>query len=423
MKRILAIIMVILIAVPLFGCSETPSGSGSSGSNSAEPLSDDPVTITMTAGPWQEYAANIERLFALYKEARPNVTIECNIDGSALTAQMAAKNYPELMVSVAYGSMSPYVEYLADLNDNETIWREIEESTWDSVTYDGVRRAVPLNTETYGLIYNKKLFADAGFTEPPKTISEFRTLCENLQANGITPIGFGFKEDWIMNQFLVFPFGGSEGFTDLAQKIINGETRLNDTYFYKNYQQFVDLAMENCQDKVLEGDYTTQVTLFAAGQVAMISNGDWTAGMITEVDPDIDMGIMGMPYTDNEDDYKVYVSVSNSMGVFKDSANVAEGIRFVEWLVSSTEGKNWIGQDWGVSTPVKNVDADLNVLSQDGMDAVAGGYSGSWGDVFFPGEASSAYWTQLQKYILGETEWVPMMDAINDEILKYTQSE
>ncbi|NLD88585.1 MAG: extracellular solute-binding protein, partial [Clostridiales bacterium] len=271
----------------------------------------------------------------------------------------------------------------------------------------------------YGIIYNKDMFTEVGFDEPPKTISEFKELCEALKSIGITPLGFGFKEGWIMSQFLVFPFGSDSEFPSVTDDIKSGKKVLKDIYFYQNYKDFADLCLANCQDKVLEGDYTTQVTLFAAGEVAMITNGDWTAGMITEITPDINMGIMGMPYTDKAEDYKIPVSASNCMGYFKDSAAPEEAIKFIEWLVTTDEGKDWIGNDWKMATPVKNVNGELNVLSQDGMTAVEKGYSCSWGDVHFPGESYASYSIEFQKYILGETDWDTMLDAMSAEIVNY----
>ena len=47
------------------------------------------------------------------------------------------------------------------------------------------------------LIYNKKLLADAGITEVPKTTAELDDAITKLEAKGITPFANAYKEWWV----------------------------------------------------------------------------------------------------------------------------------------------------------------------------------------------------------------------------------
>ena len=48
--------------------------------------------------------------------------------------------------------------------------------------FDGKRCALPMLADTYGLYYNKKLFAKAGLNDPPKTMSELADDARKLTA-------------------------------------------------------------------------------------------------------------------------------------------------------------------------------------------------------------------------------------------------
>ena len=69
--------------------------------------------------------------------------------------------------------------------------------------YNGKRCALPLLADDYGLYYNKALFAKAGITRPPKTISELTADAKKLtvrNADGsLKVVGFdpfiGFYEN------------------------------------------------------------------------------------------------------------------------------------------------------------------------------------------------------------------------------------
>ena len=51
---------------------------------------------------------------------------------------------------------------------NESIFPEAPR---DYTEFEGTRCALPMLADTYGLYYNKKLLAQAGYKSPPKTIS------------------------------------------------------------------------------------------------------------------------------------------------------------------------------------------------------------------------------------------------------------
>jgi multiple sugar transport system substrate-binding protein len=64
----------------------------------------------------------------------------------------------------------------------------------DYTSYKGTQCSMPMLADVYGLYYNKKLLADAGYTAPPKTMTELAEMSKKLtkvDAKGtITQAGF-----------------------------------------------------------------------------------------------------------------------------------------------------------------------------------------------------------------------------------------
>ena len=61
---------------------------------------------------------------------------------------------------------------------------------------DGKVLGLPVKGNLFALIYNKKLFADAGITEVPKTTAQLNDAITKLDAKGITPFANAYKEWW-----------------------------------------------------------------------------------------------------------------------------------------------------------------------------------------------------------------------------------
>jgi multiple sugar transport system substrate-binding protein len=65
----------------------------------------------------------------------------------------------------AWQDLAPYVERdKVDLDQIPAVPK-------DYTQFDGKRGSMPALSDVYGLYYNKKMLADAGYTEPPKTLS------------------------------------------------------------------------------------------------------------------------------------------------------------------------------------------------------------------------------------------------------------
>lgn len=56
-----------------------------------------------------------------------------------------------------------------------------------------------------GIVYNKKVFEDAGITDVPLTLDEFYAACEKIKDIGVVPFATNYKDKWPLGMYLVGP--------------------------------------------------------------------------------------------------------------------------------------------------------------------------------------------------------------------------
>ncbi|MCG3024188.1 extracellular solute-binding protein, partial [Escherichia coli] len=60
-----------------------------------------------------------------------------------------------------------------------------------------------------------------------------------------------------------------------------GTAKFEGNETFKQFMNLFDLTLKYGNDNPLTTDYNTQVTQFAAGETAMMQQGNWTVNMIT----------------------------------------------------------------------------------------------------------------------------------------------
>lgn len=75
-------------------------------------------------------------------------------------------------------------------------------STLDTITRNGKLYYLPGPAQIRGIVYNKTLFAENGWTVP-NNYEEFKTLCKTIEDSGIRSIQLGFKNSEVLNTAFV----------------------------------------------------------------------------------------------------------------------------------------------------------------------------------------------------------------------------
>jgi raffinose/stachyose/melibiose transport system substrate-binding protein len=341
------------------GTASAPSSPAASGETS-----DKPVTINMfTASP--EYTDAFNAYIAEYKKVKPNVTINLEIMqadyNTVLKSRIASGNTPDVFQTTAGGDIDTYEEYSQDLT-NEPLAAAMTDAVRTNMTStDGKVLGLPVKGNLFTMIYNKKLFADAGITEVPKTTAQLDDAIAKLEAKGITPFANAYKEWWVWKH--VFQHfvdaaaqDGNEQPKQLVADFIAGKTTFADhPLLENNFFDFIDKTIKHGTDKPLERDSNAEISDFASGEAAMMTGkGAWDEEAIKKIKPDIEIGIMGYPVSDKADQAVIITGADQALRINKDSKNVKDVVDFFNWLYTSDYGKSWFSTVAKVIPPIKD---------------------------------------------------------------------
>ncbi|MDB5538650.1 MAG: hypothetical protein JWQ89_377 [Devosia sp.] len=198
---------------------------------------------------------------------------------------------------------------------------------------DGQLYGVPFAVQMESILYNTKVFADNGI-EVPKTLDELKAASEKLKAAGITPINFGARSGWWLNQVVGEAMTAGLVSDDVAAKLITGEACFTGPEFVSTLQ-----AVKDWQDagfinaSAMADDYGAMRTSVAMGESAMMIDGIWSTGPTSpmyEIDPELKLGFFPVPGPNG----KVYAFGDGTYLVNSTSPNAAEAQKVLDFTAT-----------------------------------------------------------------------------------------
>ncbi|WP_433259639.1 ABC transporter substrate-binding protein (plasmid) [Streptosporangium sp. CA-135522] len=212
---------------------------------------------------------------------------------------LASGQLPDVMQAVAPAGFAE--------SGNLYAWTPEELKAYDypqSNPLGGKIYQLPYNSQPIPLVYyNKKLFAEAGSTAPPKTYAELLEVSAKLKAKGVNPfvVGGGGKDAWAAGYMWVALVGADvySKQPDFLLKRRAGQTTFSDPLFVGATQKFADLVAKGYVDKAgLSRDYPSTEKAFLDGKGAMYPMGSWFAASADANKPPFEVGVFAWPTDD-----------------------------------------------------------------------------------------------------------------------------
>jgi multiple sugar transport system substrate-binding protein len=199
-----------------------------------------------------------------------------------------------------------------------------------AVTVDDKILGYPTEVQTYALYYNKKLLADAGVTEPPKTWDELAEVAAKVtkrDAKGnIQVAGFGLTSGW--DSAVVHPFlsllqaaGGQFVSDDGTKAAFNSPAGKAALEFEKS---LIDAKAADPAINVLQA--------FPSEKVAMTINAGWWIGSLKTAMKDKYANVGVVPVPGPKPGAKGSLAYGFFMGVNNKSPHKDEAWRFLKWM-------------------------------------------------------------------------------------------
>lgn len=302
--------------------------------------------------------AGLDAVEAAFSEAHP----EYNITWDNVFYNQGTDYFPQLQTALAGGDQPEVIMgnpglypdlveqgYVADLSDNEVIKSlNLPSGDLGDVSADGKIYGFPIDFKTWGVFYNKKIFAEVGIEEP-KTYTELLDACQKIKDAGYDPWVHAFGDavfgDIEMRNY-VWTEALACGDTDVFENLMTGEKKLTDYSYFKDGLDTWAKRLQWMRDDAMTNDQNAALEVFTSGQAAMMYFGSWGIGDLESMieGTDFEYGFFVEPI-DDEGSAKLNVQVDQSFMVNPNAENYDIATEFMEYWV--TEGAaSWSEESW-----------------------------------------------------------------------------
>ncbi|MFI2203379.1 ABC transporter substrate-binding protein [Streptomyces sp. NPDC020192] len=220
--------------------------------------------------------------------------------------------------------------------------------------------AVPLYSMAYALYYNKKIFADAGISQPPATWDQLVADGKKIKARGKAVLGAegGNVSENIHHVFVFAKQHGADFFT------ADGKPDFTNPKVVDAVRSYVDLMAKDQVIPAGDAEYAQNqsVSDFAKGKLAMLLWQSASANLKSQGMSDDSYGIAPVPVISGTPGSGTQVNsmvAGINLAVFKNTHNLDGATTFVKFLTSDEEQKT-LNKAYSTIPPVKSAQADAS---------------------------------------------------------------
>ena len=357
------------------------------------------------------------------------VTVETAASGTyeqSLMSEIAKSNPPTLFQVNGPVGLNNWKDYCYDLSGSE-VYAELTSQDFALKNGDEVA-AIGYVIESYGIITNTALLAEAGYTvEDIQSFADLKKVAEDITArkdelgfSAFTSAGMDSSSDWrfkthLANLPIYFEYQ-ADGIS--STDAIKGD-------YLDNYKAMWDLYINNstCEPTALAGKTGDDSrNEFLAGEAVFYQNGSWEYGsLVGEGKPFTDEDLVMIPIyigAGDEANQGLCTGTENYWCVNKDASpeNIQATLDFMAWCVTSEEGTTAMANDLGFVIPFKKAVESPNLfVKQDKEMTAAGKTPVSWNFTTMPSENwKIEVGNALTAYAAGTGNWDAVVSAFVD---------
>lgn len=319
-----------------------------------------------------------------------------------LKTRFIREDYPDI---IAIGGDINYSNFLdsdllMDISDYSGLdsikekYLEIDKEL-EFVPKDGIY-AVPYMANAAGVLYNKDVFDEHGWTIPT-TWDEFTALCEEIQDAGLQPFFFGFKDVWTC----LAPWNAIS--VDLAPSDVCAQVNRGETTFTENYREVAEKTkalLEYGQDDPFAYSYNDACTAFARGEAVMYPIGSYAVPQIRSVNPDINIDSFVMPAGDQETENVLNSGNDLQLSIMANCPHKEEAYEVLDFLLEDENVQDYMDDQSAV--PCKEGDFQLAPVLEGMRTYIEEGIVADYQDHHYPSEMSVD--AMIQTYLMDDSE-------------------
>ncbi|MDG4786182.1 sugar ABC transporter substrate-binding protein [Micromonospora sp. WMMD1102] len=273
--------------------------------------------------------------------------------------------------------------YLADLTekakeDSAFEFADFQASPVQATTYEEKLVGVPIITEQEVLYYRKDLLEKSGFTAPPKTLDELKTMAAKVAADNPGTAGFVARtgKAAAVTQFSSFLYSFGGDFVDEG-----GKASVNTEAAKQAYAYYGGLLREHGPENIsTDMSWSEAMAIFTQGKAAFYTEANSLYKNATDPAKSKVSDTVGFaPFPAGPGGSKPYNVPSWALGVNESSENQSNAWKFIQWAagkeqtlaqqkggVPSARASVWANPE-GTATYPKDLADAIKVSTENGV--------------------------------------------------------
>lgn len=299
-----------------------------------------------------EGGAAIEALVTSFEAAHPEIDVEIvlttDLEQKLLTA-VAGGASPDVVLFDRYktgqfaarGALMALDSYIEARGINAA---DFFDAAWDETRYQGKSYGVPFYVDNKALLYNKRLFAEAGLdpNRPPETweeLMEYSKLLTKRDSEGyLTQVGFVPTWNWASLVHYIWQSNGDVFNEDMTKVVFNNEIGVNALEWVV---EFIDMYGGNDALAAFSSGFGAQLSdPFYTGEVAMKSDGPWVYQDMRRYAPEFlenELGIAPLPRNERH----ATIAGGFSLIIPRGAKSPDASWQFIEYLLAEESQLAW----------------------------------------------------------------------------------
>lgn len=332
-KRIVALMGV---SVLLAACGGTSDGSGT------DPSADGEVSGEITV--LTNRTDIVDTVFADYKEAfeaeYPDVTVEfeaiTDYEGEVST-RMSTDDYGDVLLipnSITPSDLPDFFEPLGSVDELADTYRFVRSEQ----AFEGQSYGIAITGNAQGIVYNTKVWEQAGLSEPPTSPEEFLDALQTIaDTTDATPLYTNYADGWPLTQW-----EGNRGSVSADPEAVN-ELADSDAPWAQGEEHHVidSLLFDAVEAGLTEDDPTTtnweqSKSDLATGKIATMVLGSWAITQMQDAAADpADIGYLPFP-VQVDGTFHSTIGGDYKNGINVNSENKAAARAWIDWFAAES---------------------------------------------------------------------------------------
>jgi len=348
-----------------------------------------------------------------------------------VTPMYAAKNAPTIMYTL---------QEIPDMADKVIDWKGtklvslVSPGLLAAANVGGKQVGVPSTAEAFGLLYNKKVLADAGIDPAKiKTRGDLENAFKTLQAKGKKAIHFSAIWWSLGAHFTNIYHANSakthEGRLKVLDQLSDGSKDLSKDAVFQNWLATFDLLKKynGSTANLTDTEYDASIASLSSGNYGFLFQGNWTEPNLMTAAPGTDFGIMPLPISTDAATYgndSIPVGVPGYFMIDAKQSTKAErdgAIDFLTWLYTSPKGQGFVANPvtkggMGFIPVYKGFKVEpATSMARDISKFVVAGKTLEWINTYYPaGLQETVGKVSMQQYFTDKISAADLAKAIQD---------